>query len=185
MTGAVKVRAGAIGCLAVAAAVVAASASATTPPRPVPPIPVNPQPGPGGRSLPLAKTTATLSTTRAGARPVAVTLKVHYEMVCGQPGPGTAIITFPRAAFVPPRIDRSAVLVNGKPTPSVTVAGHAIAVAMPPRGPGVSCLVIGPGTLTLTLKPAVGLGNPRAAGTYVIGVRRETRSFRAFVKISA
>ena len=133
----------------------------------------------------MPATTATLSSTRAGARPVALTLKLHYEMVCGQPGAGKAIVSLPADTAVPSRIDSSAVLVDGKPTPSVTVSGHDVSIAMPLRRPGVTCMIVGPGTLTLTLTRAAGLGNPKSAGAYTIRVRRNTQSFQAAVHISA
>lgn len=169
-----------VGC-ALAAAIAAASASAATPPTPPikpSPIPINP----GGPNMPA--TTAALSSTKAGARPVAVTVKVHYEMVCGQPGRGTAVVSLPGAAVVPRGISRSAVLVNGKPAPSVSVSGHDVSIAMPlPRG--VTCMSVGPGTLTLTLTQAAGIGNPKAPGTYTIRVQRNARLYSARVQISA
>lgn len=160
---------------ALAAAVFAAAATAANPG----PIPVDP----GGPNMPAAS--ATLSTTRAGAKPVALTLKLHYEMVCNQPGLGKAIVTLPQASFVPAHIDSAAVLVNGKPAPAVTVSGHDVSITMPMKRPGVSCMVMGPGTLTLTLTRAARLGNPARAGTYTIRARRNTRSFQADVHISA
>ena len=124
------------------------------------------------------------SSTKAGAKPVAVTVSVHYQMICGQPGRGTAVVSFPGAADVPRSIERSAVLVNGKPAPAVSVSGHDVTIAMPlPRG--VTCLSIGPGTLTLTLTPRARIGNPKAPGTYTIRVRRDARVFGAHVRISA
>ena len=160
------------GC-ALAAALSAAAATAANPP------PVNP----GGPNIPAPS--AALSSARAGARPVALTVKVHYEMVCGYPGRGSAVVSLPAAAFVPTRIVSSAVLVNGRPTPAVTVSGHDVSIALPRPEPGVTCMSIGPGTLTLTLTRAAGLGNPRAAGTYTIRVRRNTSSFGAKVTIVA
>lgn len=129
---------------------------------------------------------ARLSSTKAGARPVALTVKVRYEMICGYPGQGRAIVELPRAAFVPTRMRASAVLVNGESSPSVDVAGHDVSIALPPRPKGVvSCMIVGPGTLTMTLTRTAGLGNPKAPGTYVVRVRRDTTSFRADVAISA
>lgn len=128
---------------------------------------------------------ASLSSTRAGARPVALTVKVHYEMVCGQPGPGRVVVTLPKAADVPAKIDSAAVLVNGNPTPSVSVSGHTVSIAMPLKRPGVSCMVVGPGLLTLTLTRAAGIGNPKSAGTYTIRVLRNALSFTTSVSISA
>jgi hypothetical protein len=163
-------------CTAIVAATAATVASAATPP--IQPIPINP----GGPNMPAA--TATLSDRKAGAKPVALTIRVHYEMVCGQPGLGTAIITIPAAATVPRSIPASAVLVNGKSAPAVEVDGHQVTVSMPVHR-GVTCLVVGPGTLTLLLTHDAGLGNPRAAGTYAIHIRRNRIAFTAKVAISA
>jgi hypothetical protein len=128
---------------------------------------------------------ASLSTVQAGAKPVALTLKLHYEMVCSQPGLGKAIVLLPKASFVPARIDSAAVLVNGKPAPAVSVSGHDVSITMPTRQSGVTCMIMGPGTLTLVLTRAAGIGNPAQAGTYTIYARRNTRSFQAEVHISA
>jgi hypothetical protein len=133
----------------------------------------------------MPATSASLSTAKAGAKPVALTLKLHYEMVCDQPGLGKAIVSLPTASSVPQRIASAAVLVNGKPAPAVTVSGHDVSITMPARRSGVTCMLVGPGTLTLTLTRAAGLGNPAKAGAYTIRVRRNTRSFRAGVHISA
>jgi len=133
----------------------------------------------------MPATAATLSTTKAGAKPVALTLKLHYEMVCDQPGLGKATVLLPQASSVPARIDRAAVLVNGKPAPAVSVAGHDISITMPAKPSGATCMVMGPGTLTLTLTRAAGLGNPARAGAYTIRVRRNKQSFQANVDISA
>jgi hypothetical protein len=158
-----------------AAALFAASASAA--------IPVNP----GGPDMLV--TTATLSSTKAAAKPVALTLKLHYEMQCGQPGIGKAVVALPEAVTVPARIDESAVLVNGKPAPLVSVSGHDVSIGMPARRSGVTCMIVGPGTLTLTLTRAAGLGNPKSAGTYTVHVhrntQRSTQPFQASFQISA
>lgn len=116
---------------------------------------------------------------------MSLTVKLRYEMVCGDPGRGQAIVTLPDAAFVPGRIDRAAVLVNGKPTSAVRVSGHDVSIAMPPRHKGISCMSIGPGTLTLELTRRAGLGNPKAAGMYTIHVRHNADAFEAGVHISA
>jgi hypothetical protein len=168
----VKVRVAGVGFLA-AAAFAAATASAA-----VKPIPVNP----GGPDMPA--TTATLSSTRVGAKPVALTLKVHYEMVCGQPGLGKAIVSLPNAAVVPASIHTASVLVNGKPAPAVSTSGHDVSISLPVHR-GVTCMIMGPGTLTLTFMRSAGLGNPAKPGTYTIRVQRRAQTFRASVQISA
>lgn len=167
---------------AVCCAVLATAATAATPPKPIPPVPVNP----GGPSRPAQPpASAALSSTKAGAKPVELVLKLRYTMVCGQPGTGTAVVMLPAAANVPDTIPSSAVLVNGKPAPKVSISGHAVTVSLPLKRPGVTCMVVGPGTLTLTLTRAAGLGNPAAAGTYAIHIRRNARTFTTSVAISA
>ena len=156
-------------------------ATAATPPGPIQPVPVNPG-GPNRPAQPPAS--ASLSSTKAGAKPVELTLKVHYQMVCGQPGPGTVVVGLPLAMSVPRSIRSSAVLVNGKPALSVAVSGHDVTVTLPKRK-GVTCLVIGPGTLTLTLTRSAGIGNPASKGTYAVHVRHGSSSFTARVAISA
>ena len=133
----------------------------------------------------MPATAAALSTTKAGAKPVALTLKVHYEMQCNQPGLGKALVQLPQASSVPARIDRAAVLVNGTPAPAVSVSGHDVSITMPARRSGVTCMIMGPGTLTLTLTRAAGLGNPARAGAYMIRVHRNAQTFQAAVHISA
>jgi len=161
-------RAGAAFASAVAVILVPAAAGAA--------VPVGPTPGSG--------ITATLSSSKAGTKPVVLTLRLRFEMVCGQPGPGTAVVILPAAATVPASIDASAVLVNGKPTSFVDVSGHDVTIAMPTHK-GITCLSIGPGTLTLVLTRAAGIGNPGSAGTYMIRVHRRTLEFAAPVHITA
>lgn len=132
----------------------------------------------------MPATTATLSSTKAGAKPVVLTLKVHYEMICGQPGLGKAVVSLPDAVVVPSSIDTASVLVDGKPAPAVSTSGHDVSISLPLHH-GVSCMVVGPGTLTLTFMRSAGLGNPAKAGTYTIRVQRRTQTFRAKVQISA
>jgi hypothetical protein len=163
----------------VCCATLASAAAAANPPGPTEPIdsttPSAPAPPPAS---------ATLSSTKAGAKPVELTLKVRYDMICGQPGPGTAIVTLPPSVSLPGTIASAALLVNGKPAPKVDVSGHEISVTLPRRH-GITCLVIAPGTLTLTFTKSAGLGNPARGGRYTIRVRHATRSFTAHVDISA
>ena len=132
----------------------------------------------------MPATTARLSSTKAGAKPVTLTLEVHYEMVCGQPGLGKAVVSLPAAAVVPAAIGTASVLVNGKPAPAVSTSGHSVSISLPLHH-GVTCMIVGPGTLTLTFMRSAGLGNPLKAGSYTIRVQRRTQTFRASVQISA
>lgn len=118
----------------------------------------------------VALATAVAAPARAGAHPAALTVKLHYEMVCGQPGPGPAVLTLPRAMRVPAVVPASAVLVQGRPAGSVAVSGHVLRVALP-RPPQVTCMSIGPGTLTIVLTRRAGLRNPLLPGSYAVLAR--------------
>jgi hypothetical protein len=125
---------------------------------------------------PSAPATTVARPAKAGAR-ATLMLELHYEMQCGQPGRGTVVITLPAAAHVPRTLLQPAgVFVNGKPAPKVGLAGHVVKVTLPPP-PGVTCMVIGPGTLTITLARNFGFANPDKPGRYVIGLRDGARTF--------
>lgn len=128
--------------------------------------------------------TAVATPARAGARPVSLTLALHYEMVCGRPGRGPLVVTLPEAMVVPHSIPHGAVILQGRRATAVAVAGHVVTVAVP-KPAGVSCHSITIGTLRTTFTPAAGLGNPRAAGTYTVRARVAGRSFAARLTIHA
>ena len=115
---------------------------------------------------------------RSGARPVALTLVLTYEMQCGYPGPGPLTIDLPSEERVPGALVRSQVLVDGQPARSVSISGHAVTIglAAPPR---IMCMVIGMGRLTILLTRASGLGNPVRAGSYAITATRASSEFSA------
>jgi len=126
--------------------------------------------------LPLNTATAVATPATAGARPAALTLTLRYEMQCGRPGAGPIVVSLPAAERVPHAIARANVLVDGKAPRSVSVSGHAVTIALVlPHG--ITCMVIGPGTLTVSFTRAAGLGNPAAAGRYRAGVRVGARTF--------
>jgi len=121
---------------------------------------------------------------RAGARPVALTLKLHYEMVCGRPGKGPLVVTLPRGLRVPRTIGRTAVVLQGKPPASVHVAGRVVTVGVPVPT-GISCYSITMGTLTTTFTRAARLGAPTQAGTYPVLARIGEHTFTARLTIGA
>ena len=109
-----------------------------------------------------------LSSHLAHARPVAVALTLRYEMQCSWPGPGSLTIRLPQAMAVPARIDPSSVLVDRRPATAVSVSRTGgVTVALPQR-PQIMCDVIGPGTLTVSFSRSARLGNPNAAGSYLV-----------------
>jgi hypothetical protein len=122
--------------------------------------------------------TASLSTARAGARPVALTLELDYDMQCGYPGPGPVVIELPAAERVPGSLARSQVLVDGHPAASVQVSGHRVDVGLAAK-PRIMCDEIGPGRLTISFPTSAGLGNPARAGSYTIDVTRASTALSA------
>ena len=155
-----------------AALIAAATAGAAIP---IKPIPI----GPGGGTA-----TAELSSAAAAARPVKLTLRARYEMVCGRPGPGSVVVTLPATATVPQTIGTATVLVNGRRAPAVSVDGHTITVQLA-RRTGILCDVVGPGTLQLVFTPAAGLGNPASAGPYPVTIQRGRLTFHVSLEITA
>ena len=122
--------------------------------------------------------TVALSSTRAGADPVVVTLQLDYEMQCGYPGPGPVIVKFPAQERLPKVLPAGAVLVNGSREPASLEVANAVSVTLPPA-PAIMCDVIGPGRLTIVFGRSAGLGNPARAGAYTAGAMREAAAFSA------
>lgn len=121
--------------------------------------------------VPAQSASVSLSSNRAGAKNVAVTFRLAYEMQCGWPGPGPLVVTFPAAERLPPKIAPAHVLLTGRPAPSVTRSGRTVSVAVPARS-GMTCMVIAPGKATIEFTHAAGLGNPRTRGVYPVSVQR-------------
>ena len=109
----------------------------------------------------------TLSSSRAGATPVALTLVAAYEMQCGYPGPGPVLLQLPREEAVPRALKPSQVLVDGRPAPGVGISGHTVRIGLAPM-PRIMCDVIGMGRLTILFTRGAELGNPVAPGSYAI-----------------
>ena len=113
-----------------------------------------------------------------GARPAALSLGLHYEMLCAQPGRGPVIVALPSALRIPAAFPTSAVLVNGKAAPAVRVTGHVVTVSLQPIDKFV-CQSFVPGTLRIGFTRLARLGNPRHAGTYAVRARVGSHSFVA------
>jgi hypothetical protein len=112
----------------------------------------------------------TQSTHHAGARPVAVTLQMRYEMQCSWPGPGTLEIRFPAGVKLPSSIAAGAVFVNGRPATASRPSAGVVDVALPAR-PQVLCDLIGPGRVTVAFTKAARVGIPKKAGSYTVRAR--------------
>jgi len=156
---------------AILLAAATASAAAAAPPV----APITGQPGVG--SL-----TASLSSVKAGAKRVELTLSLHAYLVCGQPG--TVVVRFPAGVTVPATVAPTAVLVDKVPAAAVTVRLRQVTITAAHHG-GATCTVLAPGLVTLRFTTSARLGNPASPGTYTITVEHGRETYRAAVRISA
>jgi len=124
--------------------------------------------------------TVTLSSHTAAARQVRVTVVLRYEQQCGYPGAAPVVLTLP--GHVPATVPAAAVLVNDKPARKVSVRGHNITVTMPPR-PQILCDSITLGRLTLVVTQGAALGNPAAAGSYLVQAHKGSLAFSSRIAI--
>lgn len=113
----------------------------------------------------------TLSTTRAGARSVTVTVSLRTELQCGRLVGGSLVLGLPAEEQVPRTIAAAAVRVGRQASGAVSVRGHALTVTVP-RATGVLCDVIGPGRVDVVLTRTANVGNPGRRARYAITVRR-------------
>jgi len=125
-----------------------------------------------------------LSNSRAGVRPVALTLELRYEMQCGNPGTGSLLVDLPSQMQVPSRFPSGSARLDGKSVALTFAARSELRIPLPPR-PGILCDLIGPGTLTLVVTKQAGIGNPTAAGTYPVVARPASHTFRTTMRITA
>jgi hypothetical protein len=134
---------------------------------------------------PLASSASLVpSSSRAGARPVSLTLKLHYEMQCGNPGSGSLVVVLPSRMRLPTRFQANVASLDGKRIAMTRGTGASLRVVLPPP-PQVMCDLIGPGTLTLLVTKAADIGNPVAAGTYAVSARAGTHAFKTTLTITA
>jgi hypothetical protein len=125
----------------------------------------------------------TISSQRAGTRPVTLTLKLGYEMQCGYPGPGPVVVTFPATWRLPAKLGATPVLVNGKAAVSASVSGHTVKVGLAPP-PQIMCDEIGPGMLTIQFTRGDNIGSPLKAGTSVVSAEVKSETFRVSYSFS-
>ena len=127
---------------------------------------------------------ASLSSTHAGARPVALVVSLHTELQCGKLRGGSLALTFPAAARLPRTIPASAIAVQGKQPASVKLANRTLSITLAPPA-GVICNVIGPGTAKIIVLRTAKLGNPASAGVYKLGVHYGMQTLQATLHISS
>jgi hypothetical protein len=102
-----------------------------------------------------------------------IVLRLHFEMTCGQPGRGSVDVTLPRAFSIPSPL---VALVGTRVRPA-RVSGHLVSVQLPPP-PEVTCMSIGPGVVTVTLR---GIAAP--PGTYLLRATLRNHAFTALLRI--
>jgi hypothetical protein len=123
-----------------------------------------------------------LSSSRAGARPVVLTLRLRYEMQCARPGPGPLVITFPAGERLPAQIAAGDVLVDDGPAAGVRRSGQTVSVGLPIRH-GPLCDVIAPSVLVVVFDRGAQLGNPSRPGHYAIDAQTPRVSARTSIAI--
>jgi len=119
-------------------------------------------------AAPSRSASVTSSSYSAGAKPVALTFRLTYEMQCDNPGK-SLVVSLPAAMSVPTKIPPSAVLVNGSRPASVSRSGPKITVSIG-ESHWLTCKTLNFGSLTVVIGRKAGLGNPKAKGIYGFGV---------------
>jgi hypothetical protein len=140
----------------------------------------------GASAAPAAgPATTALSSSKAGAKHVTLTVAFRTELQCGRlMGSRTLAVTLPAKVKLPATVAPVAVTVSGRAVSSVAVAGRAVTITLPaPRG--MMCDSITMGLAKIVFLPAAGLGNPRAPGIYTVRVVHGGEAFAAPLKIHA
>jgi hypothetical protein len=126
---------------------------------------------------------AALSSAKAGAKHVTLTVSLTTELQCGRlMGSRTLVVTLPAKAKVAQSIPAAAVLVGGKAASSVSVAGRAVTISLAAPH-GMMCDSIRTGIVKVVLMPSAGFANPAAPGTYTVRVVHGNETFAAPLKV--
>jgi hypothetical protein len=123
----------------------------------------------------------TLSSLRAGARPVSLRITIEASLQCGRPV-GSSTVKLPVQFAVPARIDASSVTYGPRAAAKVATSGHTIVVTAARDKLTCHSIAVGPETMTFT--QAARLGNPAKPGTYAITVQRGVAAYRGTVTIT-
>lgn len=119
--------------------------------------------------LPVGTMVAQAVPAQSGARPAGLRLSLRTELQCGRLSGGPIIVGFPAAERMPASLQAGDVLVNGKAL-NASLMGRVVSIALA-KTTGVTCDVIGPGTVSVVFTKAANLGNPLAPGTYHVSLR--------------
>ena len=158
------------GLTGVAALAAAQAAAAVSPPIIVAPL----SGGPGDAvnfQSPDHAASVQLSSVKADADDVALTVRLQSVLRCGRPTGGAVVVSLPRTAHVPGSIAGRAVRVNGKAPSKVTVSGTTVTVGLPVVH-GITCDSMTDGVVQVAFSPSAAIGNPAHAGTYSVGIRQ-------------
>jgi hypothetical protein len=158
------------GLTGVAALVAAQAASAVSPPVIVAPLSGSPGDAVNFQS-PDHAASVQLSSVKAGADDVALTVRVQSVLRCGRPTGGAVVVSLPKSAHVPGSIARKSVRVNGKAPAKISVAATTVTVSLPVVH-GITCDSMTDGAVQVAFASSAALGNPEHAGTYAVGVRQ-------------
>lgn len=127
--------------------------------------------------------TVALSSDRAGARPVTMTVKLGTELQCGRLAGRTLEIRLPSQARIPNSVPASAILVGSSHPTRVTVTGKTLSLGIGVPARQVICNVITPGVVKIVVGRGANLGNPARPGTYRLVFHRGTQVITASVSI--
>lgn len=121
--------------------------------------------------------TIAASSHAARAHPVRLAVTLRYRMQCGSPGPGPFVVTFPSALKLPKRFAPGSVKLAGRVVAASTRARKVTVTVPPPKG--VTCGMLGPGSVTLLFTREAKLRNPARAGSYRFTATHANHTFRA------
>src|SRR5262249_31647364 len=127
--------------------------------------------------------TVKLSSYRAGARPVTMTVELRTELQCGRLAGRTVEIALPAQARVPAVVPTSSGLVGSSHPSRVAVSAKTLTIGLALPAGHASCDVITPGVARIVLGRGANVGNPARPGTYHLLVRRGTQTAAAALLI--
>ena len=102
---------------------------------------------------------------------MALTLALRTELQCGRLVGGALVVRLPAQERMPASVAATAVLVGGKPSGAVTMAGHTLTV-VDPTAPRHDVRFDRPGHRHHGSTRSANLGNPKSAGNYPLVVSR-------------
>jgi hypothetical protein len=140
---------------------------------PVAATPASGKPVPTSSAPPSAK----LSSTKAGARHVVLTLQFPALLQCGKPRGPVNVVLSGSAPAPPKSMAVAAVRIDNLVPTAVAVTGRSITIALIPHG--ITCDSIVEGTAKVVFGAAAGLVNPSKPGTYAVMIKHSAAWYKA------